>query len=385
MTVAIDTRSTADTVGSGASSDHNNLTVGTGSNRALLAMIGISDNAAGTISAAWDPAGANQALTQIVTATTPSVGTARTFLFGLVNPTAGNKTLRVSSTGTTFDIVVYAYSLTGADQTGGATTFPHSTSNTGTGSGAQGITITSAVGNFTFSDLVWTGGSANVTAHSQTQRYLESATSVINGAGQDGTGAATVSHTWTFTAADNWAIVGTDVAAVPSATNSGTGSASSTSSGTGIAAAVGVGTAGSPTTLYSRPYLNVSAGNWLGSSGSQLANDIDEPTASDTDYIYDANTGVDGEYRLEPIPDAGTQYGLILHYRPEARWWDATIVTTLLYGSTTIAQWTDSLTANAGATTLDKTLTVAEITAIRTASSNASIWTDLRLRHSATQ
>ncbi len=92
MAVVFD--ATAETISaSGAVTvDLTTLTVGTGSNRALIALICWEGNATG-VTLTWDQGGSNQAMTLITGASVSASGGAAQ-IFGLVNPVSGNKTLR---------------------------------------------------------------------------------------------------------------------------------------------------------------------------------------------------------------------------------------------------------------------------------------------------
>ena len=106
------------------------VTVGAGTNRALTAALVFDNKSVSGVSVVYDPAGANQPLSLIRSeVTTGSYGRAE--LWGLVAPATGtSKTVRVSWTGSS-DIAFSAVSWTNVNQTGGATSFAHATSNTG--------------------------------------------------------------------------------------------------------------------------------------------------------------------------------------------------------------------------------------------------------------
>lgn len=128
------------------------------SNRALVAAICFAEKAAGTISGAsvtWNGVSMTSIISQSTTVSD-------TFVFGLVAPDTGANNFVVTWTGAAggnFDIA--ALSVVGADQTGGTTTFAHSTPNTA-GTNPSTVTVTSATGNICFA--VHTVGSNYVTA-----------------------------------------------------------------------------------------------------------------------------------------------------------------------------------------------------------------------------
>lgn len=183
------------------------VTVGSGSNRVLLVSLSLSLATASSVAVVWDQGGTNQAMTQIVTQTQTGGGCA--LLFGLVAPTAGNKNAKITWNNASSDICVNGTSWTGADQTGGATTFPHSTSAVATSSTAISLAVTSAVGNATQVCLATNGSPSAAT---QTTTYLDTAPASESGAGSRAAGAASVTHAWSVTFS-SWVAVGTDILA----------------------------------------------------------------------------------------------------------------------------------------------------------------------------
>src|SRR6266704_349235 len=150
MAVAFDAKATAyaATTGTGVTTlSNNNLTVGSGSNRALIAVVTWVNTATPTSpSANWDTAGTNQAMTQIGS-TIANGSDVHCALFGLVAPTSGAKNFTITWTnacGCYVDLIAF----TGVDQTSVAVAFPHFNSATGSTSPAS-VTITSATGNYT--------------------------------------------------------------------------------------------------------------------------------------------------------------------------------------------------------------------------------------------
>ena len=134
------------------------VTVGAGTNRALTAALVFDNKSVSGVSVVYDPAGANQPLSLIRSeVTTGSYGRAE--LWGLVAPATGtSKTVRVSWTGSS-DIAFSAVSWTNVNQTGGATSFAHATSNTGsTDPTILNVQITSAVHNATIDSVGRNGG-----------------------------------------------------------------------------------------------------------------------------------------------------------------------------------------------------------------------------------
>jgi len=119
MTVSFDAQSTASTTGAAATSFSNstNLTVGSGTNRALLVCIAWSTSTPPTgINLTWN----GVALTQLIIHSASSGSTAA--IYGLLNPASGANTLAGSWTGAR-DFYVDGISFNGVDQTSTAVAF----------------------------------------------------------------------------------------------------------------------------------------------------------------------------------------------------------------------------------------------------------------------
>lgn len=208
-TVVLDAAGTSGLSGGGATTfDNTGLTVGTGTNRALTAILQFDNKSVSAVTMAWDPAGANQALTLIGTVSNAGAN-GRTEVWGLVNPTSGNKTLRASWT-TGSQAVIGAVAWTGVDQSGGATSFPNFNSATGTGTTAS-VTITSGTGHAVIAGHVNTTGSG-MSAVNNTQLHRITFASVIDfGANYQATGASSIALTATI-GSNGWGSAGCDIA-----------------------------------------------------------------------------------------------------------------------------------------------------------------------------
>jgi hypothetical protein len=127
VAVAFQAKGTSQTTSVAATSTtFTKLTVASGSNLGLVVAICFGGNPGAFTKKNWDDTGTPQALTQIITATeSDNLGFA--YLFGLVNPTLGAKTLAITWTNSV-DFCYDAVSFTGVDQTGGATTFKNAIS-----------------------------------------------------------------------------------------------------------------------------------------------------------------------------------------------------------------------------------------------------------------
>ncbi len=185
------TRYFSDGIGGPPPYDYTHMTVGSGSNRALIAVIVLGYNGSGarptSISCTWDQGGSNQAMTLIGTINA-SNNFATAQLYGLIAPTSGNKTLRLNYSNSTLnnnEAWIDAIAFTGVSQTGGATSFPGFTSaDTGTT-----VAVTSATGDFVVAS--WSPSGAP-TPTGTTIFNDHTSGSFINAAANYDAGAATV-------------------------------------------------------------------------------------------------------------------------------------------------------------------------------------------------
>jgi hypothetical protein len=218
MAATFDANASADVTSNAVTSiTTSNLTVGSGTNRALIAQI-VWSGTTTSPSANWDQLGTPQALAQVPSAAATNTG--RVELWGLVNPTSGAKQLKVSWT-TSRDVYVNQLSYTGVDQTGGATSFPHGTSATGTGNNpTASVTVTSATNNAVVAAHFSAGSFLSV---NNTQTFLDNVAANASGAGNRAAGAATVTLTGSISGGPSvaWIAVGCDLAAVAVSTDTG--------------------------------------------------------------------------------------------------------------------------------------------------------------------
>lgn len=202
--------------GASATLSNSNMTVGSGSNRALIALADFS-----ALSSTCPPPGLTvtwgaQSMTQIGFAQAQDSANPCAMLFGLVNPTSGNQTLTASWTGNR-DAVLTAISFTGVNQTGGATSFPNSNSandggTTGTSasvtvsSASNAYVVTAFVGDNTFNGTVGPAGATAIPMN-----VGGSGLSFITAEGSYVPGAASITATATL-ASGHWGAVGTSIA-----------------------------------------------------------------------------------------------------------------------------------------------------------------------------
>ncbi len=211
MAVAVDAVSSAATQ-SGASVTtftHTNLTVGASlSNGALIFGVAF-ETAVTSPTAHWDSTGTNQLMTLLGTVNVVGGANETIALFGLRNPTSGNKTFSTSWT-TATGCTVFGISFTGVDQTSDAAAFKNVNSAHAT-STAPSVTITSATGDIVVAWFAHDNGSADFSSLNNTTLYNGSG--VNDGAANRAAGAASVAMSAVLTVSDFWAAIGVDVAA----------------------------------------------------------------------------------------------------------------------------------------------------------------------------
>lgn len=208
MAVAVDATGTVNSTSTaGTTFNYTGITVGSGSNRALVFLLAISGaNTATGATAVWDSGATNQSMTLVKTLNYAGTNHGTLWYFCLRNPTAGLKTLAVSWTGSAGHSAC-AISFTGVDQSSDANAFPHSNSATAA-NGTLSMAVTSATGNIP----VVLGATGTISAPNQTQIFLD-ATAPDDAGGQRAAGAASVTFTWTNGSATTWGMVGSDIAA----------------------------------------------------------------------------------------------------------------------------------------------------------------------------
>lgn len=140
---------------------HAGHTVGAGLTGGILvaAVIVGSNTAVSAVAVNWDSGGTPQAMTSLVSVNS---GTAQVYLFGLRNPTAGNKTITATWTGGG-TALIHVCSFQGADVTNDGTSFPVASRVSATNLAPISVAVSSATGN-----IVWAGFSsvANFTSTS---------------------------------------------------------------------------------------------------------------------------------------------------------------------------------------------------------------------------
>jgi len=210
VAVAFDAKGTADVTADNATSiNFSNITVGTGSNRALVVLLSLGLTTASNISVVWDSGGTNQVMT-LIGSNADSGGDAISLLYGLIAPTSGQKTLHVSWTGSC-TVYVDAVSFTGVNQAGGTSSFAHYNFATGSGTTAS-VTITSSSGNMVVATGSGTMGGTSVTFNG-TEIFFDQVGAQQNAWGNYAAGASSVNMTASGNGSGDWVQIGVDVVA----------------------------------------------------------------------------------------------------------------------------------------------------------------------------
>jgi hypothetical protein len=192
--------------GSVTTISYTGITVGSGSNRGLIAMISLFGSSSTSPTAVWDSGGTNQSMTLLTTA---GIATSKAWAFGLRNPTAGNKTLTFSWTTAGQGIAAVAVSFTGVNQTSDALAFPSWNNNSGTGT-ALSQAVASASGHIVIGQMI-DGNSGNTLTGGQTLIYFDNTLATSTTLAEYTAGAASVTLTATASASSNWCTTGGDV------------------------------------------------------------------------------------------------------------------------------------------------------------------------------
>lgn len=208
MAVAFDNKVEADTGATNvATLTTGSFVIGSGSNRFAVAVLVFGGALPSGISGSISGGGGN--FVAIVGASGAATSSSA-IAYGLVAPGSGTKTVSFSWTGnkTCYLAVITG---TGADQTGGTTTFPHGNFASGT-SAAPAIAITSATNNGVFGAV---GSVSGFTSTSDSSWYNDSVGLDINSAGNYLIPTNASSHTLSavLSPSDNWAYAGGDILA----------------------------------------------------------------------------------------------------------------------------------------------------------------------------
>lgn len=167
MAVSLNALGTASSFSSVTSLSFTGLTVAAGTNMALVFTIGFEQNISG-VSAVWDQAGANQSMT-LLNSQKENTWTRFIYLFGLLNPATGNKTLSVNWT-TSSNGRANCVAFNNVLQTSIGAAFTNAANNNGNSANPT-VAITTASGDATVGGLMASNGPS---AETQTRIMITS-------------------------------------------------------------------------------------------------------------------------------------------------------------------------------------------------------------------
>lgn len=221
MAVALDTAGTKLVSAGGVTTAiYTGVNVGSGANRALIALCNLSASSPSPapVSAHWDSAGTNQAMTLLTTIDGSVVSSpwAYVAIFELLAPTPGNGlNLKVDwNAGAAMQLKMVAMSFTGVNQSGGVSSFT-TTTNSGT-SATDTITQSSATGNYVAAAHSAASNAPNINSIDPTSLFTDSTGSVSSGADY-ATGATNVTLTATYSSSVPWVAAAVNVIAAGAA------------------------------------------------------------------------------------------------------------------------------------------------------------------------
>lgn len=191
--------------------DFTTMTVGAALTGGALVLVTQTNNNETIISAQWDFGGTPQNMTEI---TSFVFGSGRKMHFwGLLNPTSGNKTLRVTYTSQVGAERINLVSFSGVNSTFG-TAFPAASITTNGPSSATNISVNvpSASTHMVIAASSDDSGSPSITGITGTQIYQSNSGAVGLGCRYDTGAAATKTMTATYTGTGTIGIAGIDIA-----------------------------------------------------------------------------------------------------------------------------------------------------------------------------
>jgi hypothetical protein len=201
-TVTFDAKVSALATANSTTVTNNNLTIGALNSTVLVGVVGFNDIVVpASVAMTWN----GVSMTQVASGFSASAYS--TVIFCLVAPATGNHALVASWTGT-FQAYLDGLSFTNVNQTGGTTSCPNGTSNTGSAVTTSTVTVTSQTNNKV------------VAAHQQNAgnwgaingTTISSSTALSNNyASNYNVGAATVNMTAAYAASGTFLAVGTDI------------------------------------------------------------------------------------------------------------------------------------------------------------------------------
>lgn len=193
MAVAVDAVGGVSHANTGTSGTDATLTIGAVSNGALIYLLALSGPLQTGVTLTWDSGGTNQAMTLLASIAATNIGGASAYLFGLKNPTQGNKTA-VASWPTSSNWIMCGISFSGVDQTTPFVNSASTVASTDT-SGHASITITSSTGDIVVALDSQDFSGYQVPATNFTEIFHDASRTLISAAANYAAGAASVTMT----------------------------------------------------------------------------------------------------------------------------------------------------------------------------------------------
>ncbi len=190
---------------SGNSFSNTNLTIGSGSNRALIAFLALG-SAFETPSMTW-----NSVSLTLLSSIADTSNNQKVYAFGLLNPASGTGPL-VGSWTNAISYFASGISFTGVDQTSNAVAFPHTTTATGT-STTVSVTVTSTTSNMVAAVQGSSFQGAVAPSPSDTSIFNGVTTSGYGASANRKAGIASTVLTSTLNSSQPWSTIGVDIQA----------------------------------------------------------------------------------------------------------------------------------------------------------------------------
>jgi hypothetical protein len=180
--------------------------VGDNANRLLIATV-VFFTSKSNVVVTWDQTGTPQTMTQIGSAfVNANISLEQVYLFGLLGPTVGAKTIQVSWTGGNERMLLGAVSVFNADQTTGWQNFAVATGS----STASSLDITTASGDLAIAGHDCNNPSSTV-INVGTSDWIDTASAGNGAMARNPAVGATTTISWTQGSSKEWAVLGVDV------------------------------------------------------------------------------------------------------------------------------------------------------------------------------
>lgn len=176
-------------------------TIGSNSSRVLIVVLGFRVTGLTSVAASWD----GVSMTAIGDVTAPS-STGRTYMFGLINPSTGNKTLLASWAGAASDVSLGGISVYNADQSTGWSNFNSATATSAT----MSVSITTASGDMAVGGA-FDNNSSSATITAGTSDWNERALDGNYQGAHNAASGSSAALSWTLGSSKAWGAAGVRV------------------------------------------------------------------------------------------------------------------------------------------------------------------------------